>query len=179
MYGPGIYAPDQPTQENISASSTFNFKETKISPLADFEITAKVLSRKNYTFDETASISPIDLALGWGRMSDEKVLDTLHISQSNRWYHWNTDKLIIPRREIETHSANMHMIPSTQDIEVILETVKNGDIIHLKGQLVRVDNINGSYWKSSTSRTDTGAGACEIIFVTYFEILNPILNSAQ
>ena len=55
---------------------------------------------------------PEDLALGWGRMSDSDVLAKIDITQSGRFYYWHVDDFPIPRREIETSSANMHMIPS-------------------------------------------------------------------
>ena len=49
--------------------------------------------------------------------------------------------------------------------------VRRGDHIRIKGYLVNVDAVkpNGSesyYWHSSTSRTDTGDGACEVIYAT-------------
>ena len=45
-------------------------------------------------------------------MSDEAVIDQIEISQSGRWYRWHSDALLIPKLEIQTHSANMHLIPA-------------------------------------------------------------------
>ena len=47
-------------------------------------------------------------------MSDqEAVLQSIDISQSGRWYLvWTTRDFPIPRRAIETQSANMHMVPA-------------------------------------------------------------------
>jgi hypothetical protein len=74
-------------------------------------------------------------------MSDESVLDFINISQSGRWYRWSTKNFPIPRREIETHSANMHMIPENKLVESMLGRVRIGDIVELSGSLVRVDAI--------------------------------------
>jgi len=175
-YGPGVFAPDTPKQEKISSPKPFILNGEKVTPLAHFELTAKVLSKENYSRDRGAKHSPMDLALGWGRMSDESVINQLEIWQSGRWYRWKTEKFPIPKREIETYSANMHMIPSSETISSTLEKVKEGDLIHLKGKLVRIDSEDGGYWQSSLSREDTGNGACELIYLQSFEILNPLLD---
>ena len=120
---PGVLAPDSPQQENITYPQTFPFKDCIITPLATFHIKAKVLSKRDYSEGRESEVSPVDLALGWGKMSDESVLDSINISQSNRWYrYWWTDKPPIPESEIETHSANMHLIPKDQSVESVIKS---------------------------------------------------------
>ena len=168
--GPGVLAPDPPKQVNIESPKIFLFKGYTITPLAKFHIKAKVLSRKNYRLGRESDISPVDLALGWGRMSDEKVLDSIDISQSNRWYNWWTEKLPIPVREIETHSGNIHLVPANQSVKSIINRTRKGDIVEFSGNLIRIDAKDGWYWISSLSRTDTGGHSCELIWVENFEI---------
>jgi hypothetical protein len=136
-----------------------------ITPLQPFRLEALVLSREDYRFDRGARISPTDLALGWGPMADPQVLARIDISQGNRWYRWRTDDFPIPRRDIETHSANMHLIPADTAVARALERVEPGQRITLAGQLVRVDGDDGFHWLSSLSREDQGEGACELIWV--------------
>ncbi len=167
---PGVLAPDSPIQENITSPETFPFKDYIITPLAKFYIKAKVLSKKDYRGGRESEISPVDLTLGWGKMSDESVLDSIDISQSNRWYHWGTDKSPIPSREIETNSANMHLIPKDQSVESMIKRSRKGDIVEFSGYLIRVDAKDGWYWESSLSRTDTDYHACELVWVESFEI---------
>src|SRR6185437_4176759 len=69
-------------------------------------------STERYRFDAGAALVPEDFALGWGRMSDSAVLQQIDITQSARFYYWSVRQFPIPRREIETHSANMHLIPA-------------------------------------------------------------------
>ncbi len=169
--GPGVMAKDDPIQINIDAPASFEFGKYKVTPLAKFKIKAKVLSREDYSFDKEADISPVDLALGWGRMSDEAVLDQIDISQSGRWYRWHTNSLPIPKREIETHSANMHMIPADDAVESEIKQTRKGDVIELKGYLVEVIAEDGRRWKSSLTREDTGGHACEVIWVEEFGVV--------
>ena len=137
----------------------------RITPLQPFSIEARVLGREDYHFDAGAAVSPTDLALGWGPMADPQVLSSISIRQSNRWYHWQVESFPIPRREIEIHSANMHMIPANAAVAATLADVRKGQRIRLSGQLVRVDGEDGFTWSSSLSREDTGNGACELIWI--------------
>ncbi|WP_078121629.1 hypothetical protein [Thiosocius teredinicola] len=163
--GPGIHANVLPAQSATASGDSFDYKGYRITPLADFSIRAKVLSREDYSFGREADVSPMDLALGWGPMSDEQVLSDIAISQSGRWYRWSTPNLPIPRRDIETHSANMHMIPASDDVADALDDFRQGQIIQLEGYLVRVDGDDGWRWISSLTREDTGARACEVVYV--------------
>jgi len=104
-------------------------------------------------------------------MSDESVLGRLDISQSGRFYYWHYDGAPpIPRREIETSSANMHLIPATKVIARRLERVRPGSIVTLRGYLVEVRGEGGFVWRSSLTRDDTGNGACELIWVEEVEV---------
>jgi hypothetical protein len=46
-----------------------------------------------------------------------------------------------------------------------LKAARAGQLVHLKGMLVRADGKDGWHWVSSLSRTDTGDGSCEVIWV--------------
>ena len=164
--GDGILAPDEPVQAAISTPvSPLAVGDARLAPLATFSLTAHVLAREDYRFDAGATLSPTDLALGWGRMSDSAVLSRLDIEQHDRFYFWRADTLPIPRREIETHSANMHLIPAGNDVARRLRRVRAGDLVTFDGWLVEADRPNGWRWRSSLTRDDTGAGACELVYV--------------
>jgi hypothetical protein len=45
-----------------------------------------------------------------------------------------------------------------------------GQIVHLEGDLVRADGKDGWHWVSSLSRTDTGDGSCEVVWVEHAEV---------
>jgi len=98
-------------------------------------------------------------------MSDSAVLDKISISQANRFYYWHVDDFPIPRRDIETSSANMHMIPADDAVHRALDRVRPGEVIHLRGFLVDASRPDGWQWHTSMSRDDTGNGACELVYV--------------
>ncbi|VAW80319.1 hypothetical protein; putative signal peptide [hydrothermal vent metagenome] len=167
----GVVAGTDPVQRNLSGEQTFNFEGYRVTPLAGFSLKARVLARKKYSLGREGKLSPLDLALGWGPMSDNEVLDKIDISQSNRFYHWRTRQLPIPKKEIIRHSANMHMIPSSAHIADQLAEVRKGDVVAITGQLVKISSDDGWRWQSSLSRTDTGGGACELVWVKEVSIL--------
>ena len=77
---------EDPRQERTRDTAGFEFKNYKITPLAEFSIKAKVLSMKNYNWGRSSDLSPADPALGWENMSDEAVLESIRVRQKNFLY---------------------------------------------------------------------------------------------
>ena len=137
----------------------------RIVPLEKFDFQARVLKTEHYSMDRGAELAPVDLALGWGPMADEEVLAKVRISQSNRFYYWHVNQFPIPRRDIEINSANMHMVPASAEVERALKTIKPGQSVSFSGYLIEARASDGWRWRSSQTREDTGAGACELVWV--------------
>jgi hypothetical protein len=171
QHPPGMLVDAIPRQVELPAgTSSIERAGYHITPLQAFSLEARVLSAERYRFDRQADLSPIDLALGWGPMSDSAVLSEIQISQSGRFYFWHVDHFPVPRREIETNSANMHMIPATPDIERALKSVRPGQLVKLTGYLVEARAADGWSWRSSLTREDTGPGACELVWLTDLDL---------
>ncbi len=173
-YPPGILIVDEPSQIDLPVDTpAFQQGVFRLKPLAIFSIDARVLHRKVYRYDRQAALVPVDLALGWGAMSDQRVLDGLSITQSMRfyWYHW-AQQPPISREEIISHSTNVHIIPSTPSIGSRCKSLRNGLLVHLSGDLVEASGPGISSWRSSLSRTDSGNGACELMWVRELSILD-------
>ena len=161
----GVLAPGEPTQTALLDAPSIDRKGFKLTPLAHFEVTARVLSAKRYRFDREARLARVDLALGWGPMSNSGVLEDLQIHQAARAYFWSAREMPLERELLESHSANMHLIGADSDVERRLRRVRKDDVITLQGSLVQVEARDGWKWTSSLSRTDTGDGACEVVLV--------------
>lgn len=162
---PGILAPQEPLQTEPASREAWSFREHRIWPLARFELRARVLAAERYRFDRPAELSPVDLVLGWGPMSDSRVLKAITIRQQDRWYFWSAGHLPIPQGEVSSHSANMHLIPANGSVASRLLSARVGQLLELRGHLIRADGKDGWHWTSSLSRTDTGDGSCEVIWV--------------
>jgi hypothetical protein len=166
VHEPGILVSSMPRQQNLDSGERFDREGYQLTRRASFNIEARVLSREDYWFGQESELSPIDLALGWGVMSDQAVLDRIEISQGSRWYFTRYEyPAPISDHQIITNSSNMHLIPANDWVRDKLKEIRSGDIVQLKGSLVDVNDENGFYWRTSLRRDDTGNGSCEIFFV--------------
>jgi len=175
--GPGRVAPREPIQLELRPRHGFAFKGYRLTALAEFDVEARVLSAKRYRYDDSAELSPVDLALGWGPMSDGAVLADIDISQRGRFYNWKTSSPPIPITAIGRNSANMHLIPADAAVAAALDDVRTGHVVRFSGELVKAEHENGFRWKSSLTRRDAGGGACELVFVRRFEVVAPDARS--
>jgi hypothetical protein len=169
---PGVLAPDAPHQVNLTDGASLHRDGMTLATRAYIDLTARVLSREDYTWDAGAKLAPVDLALGWGRMSDSAVLANFDISQSGRFFYWRTKTWPIPRNEIELSTANVHMIPADAGVRGALKRVRKGQLVHIEGFLVDASGPNGWRWKTSMTRSDTGAGACELVYVESLDVID-------
>jgi hypothetical protein len=170
---PGAKAPDIPLQSRLKHSKTFDLNGYQIAPQALFELEAKVLAKKRYRTDRGAILAPYDLALGWGVMSDQAVVNSLNIRQTGRWYMFrtNSDSFPYPMDVISQSSANMHMVPSDDSVSEQLDKITVGSIARFTGKLVNISHEDGFHWNSSLTRTDRGGGACELFYVETITVL--------
>jgi hypothetical protein len=173
-YLPGMLIRSEPRQVIIKNPKPWTIGTREFVPLAEFRIEARVLSSERYYIDSFADIGPVDLALGWGPMSDQRILDQLEIEQGNRRFAI-APKGAAPPAPIElllAHSANMHMLPASKEIKKKLCSLRNGELISLGGYLVGVRENGQWILFSSLSRTDVGDGACEVFWVEQFDRMN-------
>jgi hypothetical protein len=166
----GVLAPAEPLQEDIEGASPVAHGRWLLTPRAHYDITARVLGRERYRLDPLAGLVPVDLALGWGPMSDGRMLAALDIEQSARFYtvHWPANAPLTPT-EILRHSANTHTIPRDRWVERALEHLRRGEVVHLVGELVDARRDDGMRIRTSLTREDSGAGACEVMLVESVE----------
>ncbi len=163
----GVLAEQEPQQTNIPDGEKVKMGHWTLTVRATYQLKARVLSRESYHFDAMSDLVPEDLALGWGPMSDNSVLRTIEISQSNRFYYWRASAATrLARETIISHSANTHVIPQTPAIARVLSRLRPGEVVVLSGELVDAVRDDGRWIKTSMVRTDTGAGACEVMLVT-------------
>jgi len=171
-YPAGITAPEKPRQINLTINKQWQSDEFTIKALAEYKIKARVLSRNNFSVGKESKLSPVDLALGWGPMSDQEVIDKIKVTQSNRWYHCETESFPIPMKEIMLNSANVHIIPKNDLVKDKLDEIYKGSLVEFKGYLVEVNTADGWHWKSSLRRDDTAGGSCELFWVEELDIFD-------
>ncbi|MDL2274828.1 hypothetical protein LJC22_01725 [Desulfosarcina sp. OttesenSCG-928-G10] len=163
----GMPAPNVPEQNTTDLPAPFRHEDYTIKPLANYTITAIVFSTERYSFDKGAVLSPLDLLLGWKRMSAADVINQFEFSQSGRRGRVTTkgEHYPIPKKEVDKSIANTHCVPASNAIKKKLLKLKKYDLITMKGYLVEIRGKN-FVWRSSLTRDDVGGGACEVLWVT-------------
>jgi len=162
----GLAIDRPPRQIGLDSDQPLRIDNVVIRFRAEFGLVARVLGRRDYRWDSWSELSPMDLALGWGPMSDPGILSSIDMRQNGRFYFWRVDEFPIPRQQIEHSSANMHIIPASPVLLDALGDIEAGDELRMTGYLVDIDRADGSYWRTSMRRSDTGDGACELFLVT-------------
>ncbi len=69
--------------------------------------------------------------------------------------------------------SNNHLITADPLLRKRISDVTVGDQIHLEGYLSNYSTTAGFHRGTSTTRQDTGNGACETVYVTSFDIVDP------
>jgi hypothetical protein len=138
-------------------------------PVAHYKVSGMVVSRKTYDEGWAGRISPIDLAIAWGKLTEPEYDRDLQYRHGHRWYFYRLKKGSLLNNEyVASHSSNHHMIPANENIRRALKTIARKNRVVLEGRLV---NIKGTFkgqavfWDTSLYRNDTGQGACELFYV--------------
>jgi len=145
-----------------------------MTPVAEYKISGMVVGKETYSSGWDGEISPVDLAIVWGKLAKTEYDQYITYNQRNRWYFYQY-KAGCPfdNSFVISHSANNHIIPANENIYEAVKTIGKKDMVVLEGVLV---NIKGTYkgqpvtWNTSLSRKDTGNGSCELFYVSKIRI---------
>ena len=173
----GPITPHPPFQRLILPPTTFEDRGAKITRVADFAAKARVIGIAwRMPTDAFNKWAPVDLAIGWGFMSDKDYINKCHIRhlpgiraiEVTSKETFEESVAAAKTFAASSHTANIHIFPADQDIVRQLRRVRIGDIVIIQGQLVDAVFPDGSYIHSSLSRTDN---SCESMWLTDIEIL--------
>jgi len=162
---PGVLAPRDPVQRELAGATPIRHADFELRPRAEFSLEARVLSAERYRWHGGSALAPVDLALGWGPMSDSEVLAGFEVTQGARFYTLYPRDDAADLRVALQHSANMHLIPADDTVRRALESARAGHLVTLRGSLVDARGPGGFTWRTSLRRDDTGDGACELFYV--------------
>ena len=180
-----------------------NKEEYTIIPVADYTISAMVVVKNtnlwlrgimNSDFD---NIALIDFGLLCGdiatpetlkyvRFQSKKTLDSARQLRpmptlGNSWRDVNDyfQSKNLSLDYFSSHMSHVHVIPATDNIMSALMHLKKRENVKLDGHLVDIYYKDGSFSRTSLSRSDTdqtsrGNGACEVMYVKRVQIGNQI-----
>lgn len=167
-HGPGEVAPEKPERHRAYGVKPIDHNTYTIVPRTEFEIEARVLSSKRYYNDRKSEIAPYDFVVGWGPMSDERNLDHILITQSDRSFEWQMTKPPIPLHKMAEYTMNLHLVPSNYEIGDQLGQIRPGNIISIKGYLVKVESAQGWSFDGKVYHEKMGDKKSKVIWIKEF-----------
>ena len=168
-----------PIQYDTSGSTKTKIKDgiADITYIAKYSISGRVIDVEKYSwYSVQDELSPMDVGIAWGFLATDEVQSKLQwTSLGNRYLSWYTSDVSWingygGKEKFKEHWSNNHLIPSDNKVKKLIKRIKKDDYVKITGYLVNINWKNDSgkyfYWNTSTSRADSGNGACEVIYVT-------------
>ena len=121
-----------------------------------------------------------DLCVIWGKNVATGVYQAMDFDNDSWtcWAYW-PDAATGARFSMNQLSNN-HLLTEDREIKQRLMSAETGDHIRLRGLLASYANTANNFHRgTSTTRTDTGNGACETIYLQDFEIVSKAHNRAR
>ena len=152
----------------------------RVEPLYDYELYGLVVSYRQHDGESSMHrwsndhLNMADVCVVWSDTAFSEYLGELDfwngISTCNvqtrdsvAWAHFKMNQL-----------SNNHLLSDDPYIRERVEEIRIGDQIRVQGWLSRYGALGGSGLRgTSTTREDSGDGACETIYVREFEIVTP------
>lgn len=157
----------------------FNDVSYRVEPEYEYDITGMIVSFRHHEGNSRMHslandhLNMLDVCVIWGdnphnerlhKISFWNGIFTCNVKTRDQvaWDHFNMDQL-----------SNNHLIADKEYIRNQVRKIRVGDQIRVRGYLAGYTSAGGSKRGTSTTRTDTGNGACETIYVEQFRILEP------
>ena len=128
------------------------------------DVTARVLARRDYPATGYGELLPTDLVLGWGPMSDNRVIDHVTIRQEERGMALQPDATGAITTEAAYASALQATVYSDfRPHSEALAALRVGDVIHLYGWRQKLKDASGAIWAGGTGHEATGQRAFVVL----------------
>lgn len=161
---------------------TVNERTYRIEPLFDYELFGMVVSYQHHDGDSMLHaawndhLNMLDLCVVWDQSATTPYLNNLDFwngqftcfvetRDQQAWDSFNMNQL-----------SNNHLISADPFIRDQVSKVRIGDQVRIRGWLSRYQYPDGGVRGTSTTRTDSGNGACETIYVNDFQIVSSMKN---
>ena len=114
-----------------------------------------------------------DLCVVWGHNAGGVDLHAFEFANGEFTCTYRTHSEADWRAFRTDQISNNHLITPDPVLRERIGGVAVGDQIHFEGFLASYSNASGFHRGTSTTRNDTGNGACETVYVTDFGIVDP------
>jgi len=181
---PSLYL--SPLQKKVAGDKPIQFKRgdfnLTLKPLYRYKINGLIVSVNDYALAglRYQDFYELDLCMIWGNNVRSGAYRSRHVDFEHHgnvcYARWSRGAAING-----TELSNTHVYATDEDLLDELNSLRAGDQVELDGYLVEVTavpvrvspgrNPGTTRLKSSTTRTDKGMGACEILYAKSLKVL--------
>jgi len=166
----GVPEPFEVSRKNVTYTVTPLFSYELWGMIVSYHDAASFIDVSHKQWNDF--INTKDICVIWGKNVETGVYERMTFR--NRDF---TCFFRYPDRETrslfaEDGLSNNHLLPADELVAATVRKARKGDQVRFKGWLVSYGQKGAPYSRgSSTVRNDRGNGACEVVFVTEFDIL--------
>jgi hypothetical protein len=121
-------------------------------------------------------INLMDLCVVWGPNASSGIYRSISFSNTQWECHFATHSSQVWSQFHQDAVSNNHLLTDRPDVARQMLRIHLGDQVRIRGYLVNytifADGVPRGTRVSSTTRTDSGPGACEVVYVESVEILD-------
>ena len=166
----GVPEPFEVTRKNVTYTVTPLFGYELWGMIVSYHHSASFVDISHKQWNDFLNTK--DICVIWGRNAESGVYSRMTFRNRDftcfyRYPDQETGELFT-----ESCLSNNHLLPADALVADAILKARKGDQVRLKGWLVSY-GIKGAPYsrRSSTVRNDRGNGACEVVYVTEFEVL--------
>ena len=175
--------PRQTVTRERAFKLVYNGVQYEVAPEYEYDITGMVVSYRHHHEGNSRMhalakdhLNMLDMCVVWGDNPRNERLDRISFwngiftcnvktRDQQAWNAFNMNQL-----------SNNHLLSDDEFIRRQVKKIRVGDQVRVRGYLASYASDGGSVRGTSTTRTDTGNGACETIYVKSFEIVRKATN---
>jgi len=168
-------------QEQLSGPQTFQQQiddwTFTIQPVFRYTIVGKVVGKDEYSLVATDVLAPMDFAIANGEIISPELFRYFTFEKIPRHYRYRYSfpqgVRQLSREYVNEHISNNHLIFANESVYAQAKTTATNDFVVISGYLVTVSgkSRDGRTFSqgTSTTRSDQGEGACEVVYVESLE----------
>ena len=171
--------PQQTRTDRSSFETEWDNVGYRVDPEYDYELVGMIVSFRHHDDNSRMHrladdhLNMLDVCVVWGDNTSGAQLDKIDFWNGIFTCNVKTRDQAAWESFDMYQLSNNHLISDDEFVRNQIRKIRVGDQIRIKGYLSSYGGAGGSKRGTSTTRTDTGDGACETIYVEQFRIVQP------
>ncbi len=171
--------PLQTATSKASFDASYNGVKYRVEPEYAYDLYGMIVSYRHHDGDSRMHLAAndhlnmLDVCVVWGDNTINRQLHKIDFwngiftcnAQTRDQEAWDSFDMY--------QLSNNHLLSDDEFVRDRVRDIQIGDQIRVRGYLASYSNEKGGTRGTSTTRLDTGDGACETLFVERFEIIEP------